>query len=79
MHGINNVKLENESLVRTYCVQNHRACVFMKQQILRGKAHSLNSDIILQGINKVKKVCSHLARQSLVQHNNVGTCSKRGI
>jgi len=65
MHGINNVKLENESLMRTYCVQNHWACVFMKKQILRGKVHSLNSDIILQGINKIKKVCSLLAKWSL--------------
>jgi hypothetical protein len=79
MHGINNVKLENESLMCTYCMQNHRACVFMKKQILSGKAHSLNSVIILQGINKIKKVCSILARRSLGQHSNVGTCSKRGI
>lgn len=79
MHGINNVKLENKSLMRTYCVQNHGACVFLKKQILRGKAHSLNSDIILQGINKIMKVGSLLARQSHGQHSNVGICSKRGI
>jgi len=37
-------------------MQNHRACVFVKKQIPRGKVQSLNSEIVLQGINKIKKV-----------------------
>jgi hypothetical protein len=66
-------------LLHTYCVQNHGACVFVKKQILRGKVHSLNSDVILQGMNKIKKVWSLLARQSHGQHSSVGVCGKRGM